>query len=222
MSGPTTLSTRASIGACPAGVKVSRPFERGQNQVLAHVLAVGRWQSKPDCQSEGARKPFNMGELLARIRVALRHRGTSVLPAARLHEHEDLRIALETRSVTAHGDPSGTVCAGPSAVAEVPRAFWRASPAERRASLARWSCRRNAGGIHERCLFRSRTAPHGWVGCARPSKSRSIPPSRPTNHQTRTSSARQTSHADAGDPWPRPVCRHTALRVPGLAVPAPR
>ncbi len=50
-------------------------------------------------------KPFNIGELLARIRVALRHRGTSVLPAARLHEHEDLRIDLETRSVTAQGEP---------------------------------------------------------------------------------------------------------------------
>lgn len=50
-------------------------------------------------------KPFSVGELLARIRVALRHRGTSIAPAAKLHEYEDLRIDLETRSVTVRGEP---------------------------------------------------------------------------------------------------------------------
>jgi two-component system KDP operon response regulator KdpE len=44
-------------------------------------------------------KPFSMGELLARIRVSLRHRGTTLMPSAKLHEHAGLRIDLEGRSV---------------------------------------------------------------------------------------------------------------------------
>lgn len=48
-------------------------------------------------------KPFSVGELLARIRVALRHRGTTVDPGTRLHEHGDLRVDLEARSVTVGG-----------------------------------------------------------------------------------------------------------------------
>lgn len=50
-------------------------------------------------------KPFSMGELLARIRVSLRHRGTTLEPATRLHEHDDLRIDLAARSVTVGGLP---------------------------------------------------------------------------------------------------------------------
>lgn len=48
-------------------------------------------------------KPFSVGELLARMRVALRHRGTTLLPSARLHEHDGLRIDLEARVVTVDG-----------------------------------------------------------------------------------------------------------------------
>lgn len=50
-------------------------------------------------------KPFSVGELLARIRVALRHRGTAVAPSQRVHEHEGLRIDLEARSVSVDGQP---------------------------------------------------------------------------------------------------------------------
>lgn len=50
-------------------------------------------------------KPFSVGELLARIRVALRHRGTAVAPSQRLHEHEGLRIDLEARCVSVDGQP---------------------------------------------------------------------------------------------------------------------
>ena len=46
-------------------------------------------------------KPFNVGELLARIRVALRHRGTTLTAATTLHELDDLRIDLATRTVHA-------------------------------------------------------------------------------------------------------------------------
>lgn len=48
-------------------------------------------------------KPFSVGELLARIRVSLRHRGTTVDPSTRLHEHAGLRIDLDARSVTVDG-----------------------------------------------------------------------------------------------------------------------
>jgi len=50
-------------------------------------------------------KPFSVAELLARIRVALRHRGTALAPAATLHEHLDLQVDLSTRSVAAKGSP---------------------------------------------------------------------------------------------------------------------
>ncbi len=48
-------------------------------------------------------KPFSVGELLARIRVALRHRGTSLAAAVTLHELEDLRIDLAERLVQSRG-----------------------------------------------------------------------------------------------------------------------
>ena len=50
-------------------------------------------------------KPFSVGELLARMRVALRHRGTTVAPSSTVHEHEDLRVDLHHRSVTVDGRP---------------------------------------------------------------------------------------------------------------------
>lgn len=50
-------------------------------------------------------KPFTIGELLARIRVALRHRGTALAPAATSYAHEDLQVDLATRRVTRKGAP---------------------------------------------------------------------------------------------------------------------
>lgn len=50
-------------------------------------------------------KPFSVSELLARIRVALRHRGTALAPVQTLHEFEDLRMDLEARLVTVKGAP---------------------------------------------------------------------------------------------------------------------
>lgn len=50
-------------------------------------------------------KPFSLSELLARIRVALRHRGAS-MPAARTHYlRVPLEVDLETRSVLRDGQP---------------------------------------------------------------------------------------------------------------------
>ncbi len=48
-------------------------------------------------------KPFSVAELLARIRVALRHRGTTVAAAITLHELDDLRVDLTLHSVTIRG-----------------------------------------------------------------------------------------------------------------------
>lgn len=48
-------------------------------------------------------KPFSVAELLARIRVALRHRGTIVAAAVTVHELEDLRVDLTLRTVLSRG-----------------------------------------------------------------------------------------------------------------------
>lgn len=48
-------------------------------------------------------KPFSVGELLARIRVALRHRGTALEPAVTEHVLDDFRVDLSTRTVTQGG-----------------------------------------------------------------------------------------------------------------------
>ena len=44
-------------------------------------------------------KPFSVGELLARIRVALRHRGTTLSAAVTEYQLDDLQIDLNTRQV---------------------------------------------------------------------------------------------------------------------------
>jgi two-component system KDP operon response regulator KdpE len=50
-------------------------------------------------------KPFSVAELLARMRVALRHRGTALAAAVTEHVLDDLRIDLATRVVTREGLP---------------------------------------------------------------------------------------------------------------------
>ena len=49
-------------------------------------------------------KPFSVSELLARIRVALRHRGTALAAAVTVHELDDLRVDLSTRVVQRRGE----------------------------------------------------------------------------------------------------------------------
>jgi two-component system, OmpR family, KDP operon response regulator KdpE len=49
-------------------------------------------------------KPFSIGELLARIRVALRHRGTALAPALTVHELDNLRVDLNLRLVALAGE----------------------------------------------------------------------------------------------------------------------
>lgn len=50
-------------------------------------------------------KPFSVGELLARIRVSLRHRGTALAAAVTVHELDDLRIDLAAHTVQRAGAP---------------------------------------------------------------------------------------------------------------------
>lgn len=49
-------------------------------------------------------KPFSVSELLARIRVALRHRGTALAAAVTVHELDGLRVDLTLRTVQLHGE----------------------------------------------------------------------------------------------------------------------
>jgi two-component system, OmpR family, KDP operon response regulator KdpE len=49
-------------------------------------------------------KPFSVSELLARIRVALRHRGTALSAAVTVHELDDLRVDLALRAVQSQGE----------------------------------------------------------------------------------------------------------------------
>jgi two-component system KDP operon response regulator KdpE len=48
-------------------------------------------------------KPFSVGELLARMRVALRHRGTSLAAAITTHDLDGLHVDLTTRVVALNG-----------------------------------------------------------------------------------------------------------------------
>lgn len=48
-------------------------------------------------------KPFSIGELLARIRVAMRHRGAHLRPAITRYEYANLCIDLANHSVTKNG-----------------------------------------------------------------------------------------------------------------------
>lgn len=49
-------------------------------------------------------KPFSVGELLARMRVALRHRGTALTAAITVHALEDLRVDLALHQVQKGGE----------------------------------------------------------------------------------------------------------------------
>lgn len=50
-------------------------------------------------------KPFSVGELLARMRVALRHRGTLLTPATTHYDVGRLSVDLERRAVKVDGEP---------------------------------------------------------------------------------------------------------------------
>lgn len=49
-------------------------------------------------------KPFSVGELLARMRVCLRHRGAAVAPAVMRYVHEELEVDIPAHRVTRWGE----------------------------------------------------------------------------------------------------------------------
>lgn len=48
-------------------------------------------------------KPFSVGEMLARMRVALRHKGRLTLPAVTRYAHDGLEVDVEAHRVRLHG-----------------------------------------------------------------------------------------------------------------------
>lgn len=49
-------------------------------------------------------KPFSVGELLARMRVAMRHRGAPLAPAVTRYEHDGLLVDVANRRVALQGE----------------------------------------------------------------------------------------------------------------------
>lgn len=91
------------------GAELVRDIRRSSTVPILIVSARHQEAQKIQVLDEGAddylTKPFSVGELLARIRVALRHRGTALAPALTEHTLDDLQVNLQTRSVTLAGDP---------------------------------------------------------------------------------------------------------------------
>jgi two-component system KDP operon response regulator KdpE len=88
------------------GVDVCRSIRQGSETPIVVLSALGEESTKVQALDEGAddylTKPFGMDELLARIRVALRH-GSSLRSSHPIIEAGDLRLDLEHRSVTRAG-----------------------------------------------------------------------------------------------------------------------
>lgn len=90
------------------GVQLVREVRRHKSVPIIVVSARHQEAQKIALLDAGAddylTKPFSVGELLARIRVALRHRGTALAAAVTVHELDDLRIDLATHVVQRAGE----------------------------------------------------------------------------------------------------------------------
>lgn len=91
------------------GVSLVQAVRKNQSTPIIVVSARHQEAQKIRLLDAGAddylTKPFSVGELLARIRVALRHRGTALSAAVTVHALDDLQIDLETRLVQRGGEP---------------------------------------------------------------------------------------------------------------------
>jgi two-component system KDP operon response regulator KdpE len=93
----------------PDGDGLSLVQEVRKTQSLPILMVSARHQEAQKIQALDAGaddylvKPFSVGELLARIRVALRHRGTALAAAVTTHTLDDLHIDLASRLVTVRG-----------------------------------------------------------------------------------------------------------------------
>ena len=90
------------------GLELVREVRRHQSTPIIVVSARHQEAQKIQLLDAGAddylTKPFSVGELLARIRVALRHRGTALAAAVTLHALDDLRVDLAARVVERGGE----------------------------------------------------------------------------------------------------------------------
>jgi two-component system KDP operon response regulator KdpE len=91
------------------GVSLVEAVRKSQSTPIIVVSARHQEAQKIRLLDAGAddylTKPFSVGELLARIRVALRHRGTALAAAVTEHALDDLQVDLETRRVLRDGEP---------------------------------------------------------------------------------------------------------------------
>jgi two-component system KDP operon response regulator KdpE len=89
-----------------SGVEVCRAIRQTSETPIVVLSALGEERMKVEALDAGAddylTKPFGVDELLARIRVALRH-GSSLRASHPVIEAGDLRIDLEHRSVRLKG-----------------------------------------------------------------------------------------------------------------------
>ena len=89
------------------GVELVRELRQRDSLPILVVSARHQEAQKIELLDAGAddylTKPFSVAELLARIRVALRHRGTSLAPASTVHDLDGLQIDLNQRTVQLHG-----------------------------------------------------------------------------------------------------------------------
>ncbi|PNV62017.1 DNA-binding response regulator [Clostridium sp. chh4-2] len=89
------------------GMEVLRQIRQESETPVIIVSARGQEKEKVGALDEGADdyivKPFNAGEMLARIRVALRHKGTAVKPMTEF-ELDGIKIDFERRKVYKRGE----------------------------------------------------------------------------------------------------------------------
>lgn len=89
--GKTFLELARKAGNAPVIVISARPHEDSKIELL-------------DAGADDYLvKPFSVGELLARIRVALRHRGNLAQPANLIYQRDGLSIDLVKREITLQG-----------------------------------------------------------------------------------------------------------------------
>lgn len=89
------------------GAELVRALRRQHNLPILVISARHQESQKIQLLDAGAddylTKPFSVAELLARIRVALRHRGTTVTAAVTIHELDDLHVDLARHAVQREG-----------------------------------------------------------------------------------------------------------------------
>lgn len=90
------------------GMEVLKQIRQESDTPVIIVSARGQEKEKVGALDQGAddyvTKPFNAGELLARIRVALRHAGSGNRPQSTEFELDYYRMDFEKRKVFVHGN----------------------------------------------------------------------------------------------------------------------